>query len=245
MIIVAASMLKAGSSWFFNLINDMVVEAGHQDGREMRARFRLQKFLSPSDCTSKTLRIHRLVPISIPHWFGNTYTIKTAGKPTPAVKLAIDLGVMKAAFILRDPRDVALSLYDHGEWIRREKIPSSTGFGALTTIEKAMDVALYYAQLWEMWKESRRASLVRYEDLLRNPYEEMERVSLHIGISLPEERLRVIIERYQISNRANWQQDLHFNVGRAGRWKERLSPGQQQKAMELFGDYLARMGYES
>lgn len=91
MIVVAASMLKAGSSWFFNLINDLVIEAGHQDGREIRARFRLQHFLSTSDCTLKSLRINRLFPISIPHWFGNTYTIKTAGKPTPAVKPAIDL----------------------------------------------------------------------------------------------------------------------------------------------------------
>ncbi len=115
MIVFAASMLKAGSSWLFNLINDLVVEAGHQDGREMRERFRLQNFLSASDCTSKTLRIHRLAAISIPHWFGNTYTIKTAGKPTPAVKLAI-------------------------------------------------------------------------------------------------------IERYQINNRANWQHDLHFNVGRASKF---------------------------
>ncbi len=245
MIIVAASMLKAGSSWFFNLINDLVIEAGHQDGREMRARFRLQNILSASDCTSKTLRIHRLAQISIPHWFGNTYTIKTAGKPTPAVKLAIDLGMMKAAFILRDPRDVTLSLFDHGEWIRREKIPSRTRFGTLTTIEKAMDVALYNAQIWEMWVRSGRAIFVRYEDLLQDTYEQMQRVSSHIGISVPEEKLRAIIERYQISNRANWQQDLHFNVGKAGRWKERLSPGQQQKAMELFGDYLARMGYES
>jgi hypothetical protein len=186
-----------------------------------------------------------LAAISIPHWFGNTYTIKTAGKPTPAVKLAIDLGIMKAAFILRDPRDVTLSLYDHGEWIRRENILSSTGFGALTTIEKAMDVALYNAQLWEMWVRSGRAIFVRYEDLLQDTVEQMQRVSSHVGITVAEERLRTIVEHYQISNRANWQHDLHFNVGRVGRWKERLSPGQQQNAMELFGDYLARMGYES
>lgn len=244
MIIVAASMLKAGSSWFFNLINDLVVEAGHQDGREMRERYRLQNYLTASDCTSRTLRIHRLVPISIPHWFGNTYTIKTAGKPTPAVKAAIVLGIVKAAFIFRDPRDVTLSLFDHGEWIRREKIPSRTRFDLLTTIEKAMDVALYNAQLWEMWVRSGRAIFVRYEDLLMSPYEQMERVSSHIGISVPEEKLREIIERYQISNRATWQHDLHFNVGVAGRWRERLSPEQQQRAMELFGGYLPRMGYE-
>lgn len=245
MIIVAASMLKAGSSWFFNLINDLVNEAGYQDGREMRRRFRLQAFLSASDCTSRTLRVHRLAAISIPHWFGNTYTIKTAGKPTPAVRAAIDIGVVKAAFIQRDPRDVALSLFDHGEWIRREKIPSRTGFGALTSIEKAMDVALYYAQLWKMWEESGRALLVRYEELLEDPYKQMVRVSAHIGISVPEGKLREIIERYQISNRDNWKHDLHFNVGRAQRWKERLSPEQQQKAVELFGQYLPLMGYES
>jgi hypothetical protein len=238
-------MLKAGSSWFFNLINDLVVEAGHQDGREMRQRFKLQKFLTASDCTSRTLRIHRLAAISIPHWFGNTYTIKTAGKPTPAVKLAIDLGIIKAAFILRDPRDVTLSLYDHGEWIRRENIPSRTGFGALTTIEKAMDVALYNAQLWEMWDRSGRVIFVRYEDLIQDTVRQMERVSSHVGITVSEEKLHAIVERYQIGNRTNWQHDLHFNVGVAGRWREKLDPDQQAKAEELFGYYLPLMGYES
>jgi hypothetical protein len=238
-------MLKAGSSWFFNLINDLVIEAGHQDGREIRQRFRLHKFLTASDCTSRTLRIHRLAAISIPHWFGNTYSIKTAGKPTLAVKLAIDLGIMKAAFILRDPRDVTLSLYDHGEWIRRENIPSRTGFDALTTIEKAMDVALYNAQLWEMWDRSGRAIFVRYEDLLEDPVEQMLRVSSHVGIKVPEEKLRTIVKRYQASNRSNWEQDLHFNVGVAGRWRENLSPAQQEKAQGLFKEYLPRMGYES
>ena len=238
-------MLKAGSSWFFNLINDLVVEAGHQDGREMRRRFRLQRYLSASDCTSRTLRIFRLAPISLPHWFGNTYTIKTAGKPTPSVKLAIDLGIVKAAFIYRDPRDVTLSLFDHGEWIRRENIPSRTGFGTLTTLEKAMEVALYYAQVWELWKNSGRAPLIRYEDLLADPLPQMVRVSTHIGVSVPENALREIIEQYQISNREKWQHDLHFNVGKAGRWKDRLSPEQQQRAKEIFGNYLSRMGYET
>lgn len=244
MIIVAASMLKAGSSWFFNLINDLVVEAGYQDGREMRERFRLQRYLSASDCTSKTLRIHRLAPISLPHWLGNTYTIKTAGKPTPAVNWAIDLGIARAAFILRDPRDVTLSLFDHGEWIRREKIPSRTRFDTLTTIEKAMEVALYNAELWDMWARSGRALFVRYEDLLVDALHEMQRVSEHIGVSVPEEKLRLIIERYQASNRANWQQDLHFNVGKAARWVEQFNQEQKERATELFGKYLLRMGYQ-
>jgi hypothetical protein len=238
-------MLKAGSSWFFNLVNDLVIEAGYQDGREMRRRFHLQRYLSASDCTSRTLRIHRLGPISIPHWFGKTYTIKTAGKPTLEVKLAVDLGIMKAAFILRDPRDVTLSLFDHGEWIRREKIPSRTRFDTLTTIDKAMEVALYNAEIWELWAKSGRALFVRYEDLVEGPLEEMLRVSEHIGVSVEVEKLRAIIERYQASNRANWRHDLHFNVGRAGRWEERLSEAQKEKAMELFGKYLPRMGYVS
>jgi hypothetical protein len=108
-----------------------------------------------------------------------------------------------------------------------------------------MDVALYFTQLWEMWEKSRRAVMVRYEDLLADPFEQMERISAHIGIIVSAQNIRAIIERYQISNRANWKHDLHFNVGKAGRWKERMSPEQQQKAMELFGEYLPRMGYES
>ena len=238
-------MLKAGSSWFFNLINDLVVEAGYQDGREIRRRFRLQRYISATDCTSRTWRSQRVIPISSPHWFGNTYTIKTAGKPTPAVRLAIDLGITKAAFILRDPRDVTISLFDHGEWIRRENIPSRTGFDRLTTIEKAMDVAHYYAQVWTWWKESEKAPQVRYEDLLADPLQQMLRVSDHIGISVPENILREIIERYQISNRANWKHDLHFNKGVVGRWIERFNTEQKLRAEEMFGRYLPGMGYEA
>jgi hypothetical protein len=243
MIFLTAAMLKAGSSWLYNMINDLAVEAGHQDGREIRARFHLEKYLSASDCTSRTLRIHRLAVISYPLLFGNTFTTKTHGKPTFAVQRMIDLRLMRAVYIYRDPRDVALSLFDHGEWIRNEGIPSSTRFDSLTTIDMALEVAHYYVQLWEKWAASERCLIIRYEDLMHDPDDTMQKVCDHLRIEVPEHALEVVIQRYNKDNREDWQHDLHFNVGKIGRWREKFTPAQKQLAYELFGDYLPRMGY--
>jgi hypothetical protein len=123
-------MLKAGSSWLFNLIKDPVVEAGHQDGRAMRERFRLQNFLSASDCTSKTLRIHRSAAISIPHWFGNTYTIKTAGKPT----LPSNWRLSSAIRLATAPIGARSSFQRGGGWTMEreaESSPARKGRGSL------------------------------------------------------------------------------------------------------------------
>jgi len=243
MILLTAAMLKAGSSWLYNMINDLAVEAGYQDGREIRERFHLEKYLSASDCTSRTLRIHRLAVISHPILFGNTFTTKTHGKPTFAIQRMIDLRLMKAVYIYRDPRDVALSLYEHGDWIRREGIPSSTRFDSLTSIDMALEVALYYVQLWEKWVASKRAFTIRYEDLIHDPLNTMRKVSTHLRISVPNDKLENVIRRYNKENRASWQHDLHFNVGKIGRWVDQFNPSQKQLAQDLFKDYLPRMGY--
>jgi hypothetical protein len=243
MILLTAAMLKAGSSWLYNMINDLAVEAGYQDGRVIRQKFHLEKYLSASDCTSRTLRIHRLAVIGIPILFGNTFATKTHGKPTFAVQRMIDLRLMKAVYIYRDPRDVALSLYEHGDWIRREGIPSSTRFDSLTSIDMAIEVAGYYVLLWEKWVGSNRALVIRYEDLIREPKNTMQKVCAHLSIVVPESNLEIVIQRYNKENRANWQHDLHFNVGKIGRWVDQFSPSQKQLAQDLFKDYLPRMGY--
>jgi hypothetical protein len=243
MIILTAAMLKAGSSWLYNQVNDLMIMSGHQDGREIRKRFRLQKFLSAADCTTRTLRFHRLTAISMPHLLGNSFTIKTHGRPTPSIKNMISLGMMKTLYIYRDPRDVTLSLYDHGEWIRREGIPSGTRFDILTTIEKAMDVLPYYLQIWEKWVRSKRVLILRYEDLLREPHETIRRITSHIGIDVQDQDIERVVDRYSIKNRDDWKHDLHFNVGKMGRWKEKMTPAQKRRALELFKDYLPKMGY--
>lgn len=243
MIVLTAAMLKAGSSWFFNMVNDLVVAAGHDDGRWIRDRFRLQRMLSASDCTSRTLRFHRLALISIPHWFGKTFTVKTHGRPTTSVKRMIDIGMMKAVYIYRDPRDVTLSLFEHGEWIREQGIQSRTRFDTLTTMENAMQVAKYHLQISKRWIRSKRALLVRYEDLLKEPRITLKKVFTHIDIPVHDEVLNEIIDHYDARNRKNWGNDLHFNVGKSGRWRVELSAEHQAKALEMFADYLPELGY--
>jgi hypothetical protein len=186
-----------------------------------------------------------LAVISLPILFGNTFTTKTHGKPTFAVQRMIDLKLIRAVYIYRDPRDVALSLFEHGEWIRSEGIPSSTRFDSLTSIDMAIEVANYYVHLWEKWIASKRAQIIRYEDLIHDPSNTMKKVCAHLGIVVPETVLESVVRRYNKENRGNWQQDLHFNVGKIGRWKEKFTPAQKQFAKNLFKDHLPQMGYSN
>jgi hypothetical protein len=41
MIILSTGMPRAGSGWYYNLTNDLIIAAGYQDGHNMRQRYSL------------------------------------------------------------------------------------------------------------------------------------------------------------------------------------------------------------
>ena len=41
MIILSTGMPRAGSGWYYNLTNDLIIAAGYQDGHKIRQRYHL------------------------------------------------------------------------------------------------------------------------------------------------------------------------------------------------------------
>jgi hypothetical protein len=239
-------MQKAGSAWFFNITNDLLIEAGHQDIRVLRGRFHLQRFMTKVNCNIDPLTWFKLKAISIPHWFGNTYAVKTHDPPIPSAIRMMRSGSIKATYIYRDPRDAALSAFEHGERIRKKGTRSKTGFDKLHSIEEALHFVNGLLPTWEAWVQTEQALIVRYESMRVDPIAEAKRLVDHLNLTLPENVVQDVIDRYSVkklkSNLAPVK--LHFHKGQTERWKEIMNPTQIAMSRQLFGDLLTRMEYE-
>ena len=240
-------MQKAGTAWYFNWTNDMLVAAGLDDVRAIRSRFHLERFMTEANCNIGTPTLRKLIPVSVPSIFGKSYVLKTHEGPTPSVTVMLKAGVLKATYICRDPRDVVVSVYDHGERLRKANAVSATGFDRLETYDLAIDFVAERLLIWRAWADQSRALIVRYEQLTEDPLGECRRLAQHLGLELGEGTLAQIVNRYS-SERASADKaphPLHFNKGIVGRWRGVLSLTHAQLCEVRFEPYLTAMGYQS
>jgi hypothetical protein len=246
MIVVSAGMQKAGTGWYFNLTNDLLVAAGHQDVRVLRERFHLQRLMKHGNCNIGRPILPRLAVLLSFHLLGNTYVVKTHSRPTPSLRALVAAGVARITYVYRDPRDAAISAYDHGCRLRRHK--QTHTFARLKTMESAILSARDWVQTWERWIACRGVLATRYEDLLVDPLRELQQLARHLSIKVPAEQLKTIVARYQMKEGGAVQgprvrYSLHFNKGVAGRFREVLSAEEIALCNEVLGDHLQEMGY--
>ena len=69
-IVLTATLQKAGSLWFLNMVNDLLIAAGHQDYDYVRRKYHLDWFIRESG-HMPILRLHKALQLLIPHFLGN------------------------------------------------------------------------------------------------------------------------------------------------------------------------------
>jgi aryl sulfotransferase len=167
-----------------------------------------------------------------------------------------------AIYLVRDPRDVAVSFSHH------------RGCGIDRMIDQmADDLVLANAtsrgreqlpQPLGSWSQHVRSWLdqteiptlvVRYEDMLQVPAAALAQAADHLGIAADEAHLQAAVAgtefgllRAQEGN-AGFRERLvsatapFFRQGRAGRWREQLSAAQADRIVDRHGAVMARFGY--
>lgn len=246
MIVLSAGMQKSGTGWYFNLTNDLLVAAGYQDVRAVRKRFHLHPIIQERNCRI-TPTLPKLALIAIPHLLGSTFVVKTHQPPSEGVRLFLSCRIMKATYIYRDPRDVVVSAYDHGQRIRKDGVENP--LGQLDSMEAAIFYVKGLLNTWEAWLEcsrkiQERVLLVRYEDLVAAPLNELSRLAHFLQIGVPARTVRQIVETYTTDRiKANERGLLHYNKGKAGRFRQVLTNEQLKLCQEHFDPYLKEMGY--
>lgn len=243
MIVLSAGMQKAGSGWYYNLTNDLLVTAGYQDARAIRQRFHLHAALKYHNCLISPHPV-KLAAILIPHFLGNTFVVKTHQGPSRGLRFLISSKIAKATYIYRDPRDAVVSAFEHGQKLRQEE--KTLSFAKRDSIEAAIVFAQRWLDTWDEWIHYGQALLVRYEDLVADPLNELKRLADFLALEVPADVLLQIVTTYQ---RRNWSDSngqsrgLHFNKGAIGRYRQVMNPEQIDLCVEYFGDHLKRMGY--
>ena len=243
MIVISAGMQKAGTGWHFNMINDLLAEASYQDVRRIRAKYHLQPILKYHNCNMGRLLLVKFALLMIPHFGGNTFVVKTHEGPTPTARVLSALNVVKSVYIFRDPRDAAVSAFEHG--LKLREAGETLAFARLGTLEAAILAAKTWCKIWEQWADFPVTLIVRYEDLIHDPISEMEKLVAYLGLDVSTEALINIVTNYQPEQADNRKVDLlHLNKGVVGRYKEVMSSAQLDICRSELGPYLIKMGYQ-
>ncbi len=242
MILMSVGMQKSGSGWYYNLTNDLLIAVGYQDVRDIRRKFRLSFILRQYNCNIGKPNFLKLGLVSIPHFFGNTFVVKTHSNPTTVLRYLMSRGIIKATYIYRDPRDVAISAFEHGQKIRN--MGQDHTFAKLQTMEASIHYTRELLAIWEKWMDCQHVLKVRYEDLLSNPINELNRLAEFLSLDVSGVDMSKIAAKYQKDKlNTTLEGALHFNKGCAGRYKDVMSKKELSLCQKLFGSFLEGMGY--
>ena len=240
-IVLSVGMPRAGSGWYYNLTHDLLLAAGFSDARLIRQRFRLQNVLTEVNLNIGALTARRLLLVAIPALLGNTFAIKAHAGSTSLARYSFRLGLIQPTYIYRDPRDALLSAYEYGQRSRRDN--RDNAFARLTTIQQAVDFMKDYVRISEAWLECPAALHVRYESLLQNYEEEVDRLLSFLKLDASQPALRCVVDKYRPDRSGSGQKGLHLVKGKIGRFREAFTAVQKQQFIHEFGDYLEKMHY--
>jgi hypothetical protein len=225
-------------------------------------RFLIANLMYPRETVSFT-NIERLIP-------DTSSQSNRALKRTPRPRIIkthqyFDHRYRKMIYIVRDPRDVALSYYDFHRKYRfiADDYPLETSVddfvrGNLVSID------------WGTWGENVASwiytrgqredfLLLRYEDMLADTPRQLARIAAHLGVEAGPERLQAIVaqcsadrmrelekrEENQWVATKNHRKDIPFvRVAKTAGWKNKLPETCVAKIESAWGDLMATLGYE-
>jgi len=165
-----------------------------------------------------------------------------------------------ALYIVRDPRDVAVSFAHHLGVKVDEAIEKMAHEGQM--LEKQPYKLFHILSSWSMhvnsWTTANkdvRTGVVRYEDLLADPAKWFRSVLAALGIDADdEERFQFALEQTKFENlqslegdtgfQENGKGDKFFRRGEAGGWRDALTRKQVRRIEKAHAKTMQRWGYD-
>jgi len=171
----------------------------------------------------------------------------------------------KVIYIVRDPRDVALSYYD----FQRKYMQIDDAYPLEQYVEDFVQGRLISID-WGTWAEnvsswiyprgkSKNFLLLRYEDMMKDTTRELTRIAQFFGIEAVPTRLQQVIDRSSADRMRelekleadrwiatkNRRKDIPFvRVAKAGGWRTSLPVKSVEQIENAWGDLMITLGYE-
>jgi hypothetical protein len=164
-----------------------------------------------------------------------------------------------AIYVLRNPLDVAISLSHHAGFDIDQAIEMmATEDGETQGKDSAVyEVVGSWSQHVGSWtrKPHHALHIVRYEDLIENPQKAFAGLADHLLLSPTRRQLARAIEHSSFKRlqaqekergfreRSPTARDGFFREGRAGQWRDVLTPVQIDRIVRDHGEQMQRFGY--
>ena len=174
----------------------------------------------------------------------------------PTHNLAISAGTI---YIVRDPRDIAISLAAHnGATVDAAITDMETpSYGTQNSQDAAFEVWGSWSENALSWTDKPHAAVlvVRYEDMLADPTPTFTAVAHHLRQKPTQEQIAEAIALSSFKElrdaeiaagdfrERSERADRFFREGRAGEWREKLSPEQVRRIEDAHHDTMAKFGY--
>ena len=251
--VIVTGYPKSGNTWLSRLVAELLaLPAGAFVGDG-------ESEILPVDCASST---------DDPCVRKSHYTVR---------ELAQHLNPGRVIYVVRDPRDVAVSA-SHNFRKRFRVVPDNrmgdvmmrlpflesvydSLFGKRIRIQRMIHVLQHgrFDMRWcrVPWDVHVRDSLesdcvvVRYEDMLSDPFQQCERILSHLGETRSKEHIEGAIHNQSfdvVKSRAQADGDASAEAflrrGTGGQWRKRLTAHQKAVLSQSFADVLTRLGYD-
>ena len=168
--------------------------------------------------------------------------------------------IKKAFYIIRDPRDVAISLSHHFARPMKETIELMANPQFLLTGPNIMlslvgSWSAHY-RTWTTWARSNKDTqfaIIKYEDLLKDPTQIFTQFLKIWEQPIDDERIKRAVERTNFSILRSKEQQTGFSEattgsffrdGRAEQWRDILTEEQIGTIEKQHGDVMAEAGYK-
>jgi len=169
----------------------------------------------------------------------------------------------KIVYIVRDPRDVVLSQYHFHR--KRRMVQDGVPVEQFVTRFVAGSTSAYasWGENVAGWLATRHGRpgflLLRYEDMMAQPTQELAKLALFLGIAADVPRLEQVVARCSAeqmrkleqqqahlwSLTKNTRQDVPFvRVAKAGGWKSNLPESSVAEIEEAWGHLMQFLGYD-
>lgn len=266
-----ASYPKSGNTWMraflanyiFNLPQPVPINQlsrlGIGDANTLAHRRSARGPFNPSD-PRETVRVRQMMLDTIDANGADLNLIKTHNQNTRAfgVDLVPRHQTKGAIYVIRDPRDMAISYASHHgmsleETVHRLGHPENATAGNENTVHQFLGTWSDHVRSWTRARGF-PVRTVRYEDLLSDPEPVFRKIVEFLKLGFDDTRLKKAIDFSSFDKlKAQEQktgfvensdkQDVFFRSGKSGQWQDILTPEQVQKIETDHERVMRRYGY--
>ena len=164
-------------------------------------------------------------------------------------------------YIVRDPRDIVISLAKHMGLTINEAINSMDDKYQVLSDKDRGKMADFISGWNDHVKaylncDTHNTLLVKYEELKADPVRIFRKILEHAGVDVNEEKIKIAVELTEIGKLQNLEKEKGFTEaspktdggffgggGKSGEWKDKLTPMQVRGIEKSCGSMMKRLGY--